>query len=309
MSIESTFAKVGKLLDKLCSRSRDLMMLLFATKRSRKHGSRSYQEPASNKGYSPYYILVFDGFIAFLSLFVSIHLRIGMDFLDYSPLYMLKNMFVFSLVASSVFSWIQTYQTIWRYTSIEDVVPVFISVILANALFFPLMMLMNQEDFLPYSVLVINVFVLSFMLITPRFLTKMFYNQKAKKQRYFDSISQRQEASDVVLVGNIDSIESFFREVISNDEVNFSFNPVGIVLINQTELGRTIKGIPILGELRDIKGIIKTLNKSGRFPRQIIISEKMISDSAKRFLVQFSQESGILVVHAMFQCTFNTVSE
>lgn len=312
MSIETTFAKFGKLLDKAYSNTKNIVRLLFSTSDSRRKRN-GYHNQQSTRGYSPYLILIFDSFVAFLSLFISIHLRIGMDFLDYSPMYILKNMFVFGLVSASVFSWIQTYQTFWRYTSVEDMVPIFISVILANALFFPLMMLMNQEDFLPYSILVINAFVLSFMLMVPRFLSRILYNQKIKKQKKFDAIIKRSETSseipDVLLIGNIDSAEAFFREVVSNEDVTFNFNPVGILLIDQMEIGRVIKGIPILGELRDISVIMRNLHKEGKFPRQIVITEKILSDNAKRFLIKFSQEHGILLMHAMFQCTFNTVSQ
>lgn len=312
MSIETTFAKFGKILDKAYSSIKSIVKLLFSTSNSRRKRDH-YHNQKLVRGYSPYFILIFDSFVAFLSLFISIHLRIGMDFLDYSPIYILKNMLVFGLVSASVFSWIQTYQTFWRYTSVEDMIPIFISVILANTLFFPLMMLMNQEDFLPYSVLIINAFVLSFMLLIPRFLSRILYNQKIKKQKRFDSILRRSETTsevpDVLLVGNIDSAEAFFREIVSNEDVTFNFNSVGILLIDQMEIGRVIKGIPILGELRDISLIMRNLNKEGIFPRQIVITEKMISDNAKRFLVKFAQEHGILVMHAMFQCTFNTVSQ
>ncbi len=312
MSIETAFAKFGKFLDKIYSNAKSIIMLLFSNSDLR-HKRSNYRNQQSMRGYSPYFILIFDSFVAFLSLFVSIHLRIGMDFLDYSPIYILKNMFVFALVSASVFSWIQTYQTFWRYTSVEDMIPIFISVILANALFFPLMMLMNQEDFLPYSVLIINAFVLSFMLMVPRFLSRILYNQKKKKQKRFDSILKKSETSseipDVLLIGNIGSAEAFFREVVSNEDVTFNFNPIGILLINQMEIGRVIKGIPILGELRDIGLIMRKLNKEGKFPRQIVITEKILSDNAKRFLLKFAQEHGILLMHVMFQCTFNTVSQ
>lgn len=313
MSIETTFAKFGKLLDRCCSSIKDVLGLLFPTSNSRQRNRYNHKEQHSARGYSPYLILIFDSLIAFLSLFISIHLRIGMDFLDYSPVYILKNMLVFGLVAASVFSWLQTYQMFWRYTTIEDMAPIFISVILANVIFFPLMMLMNQEDFLPYSVLTINVFVLSLLLMTPRFLCRISYNQKIKKQKKFDSVLRRNETysetPDVLLVGNIESAEAFFREVIVNDDVTFNFNPVGILLIDQIETGRTIKGSPILGELRDINRILRDLNKNGTFPRQIIITEKVLSDNEKRFLVKFSQDHGILLMHAMFQFTFSTVSE
>ena len=317
MSIESALSKFGKILDSAVSSIKKTIKVMFVNSsentKHRSFGTDHRAKHSSSSVTSPYAILIFDSFLAFLSIFISIHLRIGMDFLDYSPIYILKNMLVFGLVSSSIFLWLQTHQSFWRYTTIEDMTPIFLSVILSNLLFFPLMMLMNQEDFLPYSVLIINIFVLSFMLMIPRFLSRMIYNQKLNKIKRFDSVTKRTEQSsdipEVLIIGNSASVEAFFREVISNDDVSFNFDPVGILTLDQADIGRIIKGVPILGELRDINRIIKTLNKEGIFPRQIVISEKNLPENAKKFLVRYVQEHGLLLMHVMFQCTFNTVSE
>lgn len=317
MSIESALSKFGRFLDSTVSSIQKTIKVMFASHKEhnkrRSFGHHPRMKHPSSSMTSPYAILIFDTFLAFLAIFISIHLRIGMDFLDYSPIYILKNMLVFGLVSSSMFLWLQTHQSFWRYTTVEDMTPIFLSVILSNFLFFPLMMLMNQEDFLPYSVLIINIFVLSFMLMIPRFLSRMIYNQRISKIKRFDSITKRTEqASDVpevLLIGNSDSVEAFFREVISNDDVSFNFDPVGILTLDQADEGRIIKGVPILGELRDINKIIRTLNKDGVFPRQIVISEKNLPENAKKFLIRYVQDHGLLLMHVMFQCTFNTVSE
>ena len=311
MSIETMLSKVGKILDSMFFSLKKTFTSVFEWgENTNNQRSGQYRHTSTT---SPYFVLAFDAFLAFLSLFISIHLRIGMDFLDYSPSYILKNMLVFSLVSTSIFLWLQTYQAFWRYTTIEDMSPIFLSVILANLLFFPLMMLMNQGDFLPYSVLIINVFVLSICLMIPRFLCKMVYNQKLSKIQKFDAIvrnkSQTTYVPRVLLIGNVESVEAFSREVISNDDVSFNLAPIGILTLEQADIGRTIKGIPILGELRDIDKIMQTLAKEGVPPEQLVIAEKQLSDGAKKFIIRYAQKANILLLHAIFQFSFCKVAD
>lgn len=312
MSIESALSKFGKILDKVVLKTIGVITSILSARSSKRPDLRPRQ--ASNSAAFPYFVLIFDSFLAFLSIFISIHLRIGMDFLDYSPIYILKNMLVFGLVSSSIFLWLQTYQAFWRYTTIEDMMPIFLAVILSNLLFFPLMMLMNQGDFLPYSVLVINVFVLSIILMVPRFLSRMFYNQKLSKIRRFESITSRRgsrstEIPQVILIGSIPSVEAFSREVISNDDVSFNFDPVGVLTLEPADIGRTIKGVPILGELRDIQRVITSLNEEGVCPRQLFISEKQLPENAKKFLLRYAESHGLILMHVMFQYSVSLVSE
>ncbi|MDR1390923.1 MAG: hypothetical protein LBI95_00940 [Holosporales bacterium] len=318
MSIESTLSKFGKHLDILLLNIKritggTLSSLARANQSKRKSINSAKPGNHSSATRSPYLILVFDSFIAFLSILVSIHLRIGMDFSEYSQIYIFKNMFVFSLVSSSVFLWFQIYQSFWRYTAVEDLVSIFFSSTLSNIVFFPLMLLMNQENFFPYSLLIINTLVLSLMLILPRFLTKVLYDHRLKRTKKFDALEKRMgrlsNTSKVLLVGASASVESFFREVISNEDVIFDFDAVGILTLDQSDVGRIIKGIPILGELRNIHDILRTLSKEEVFPKQVVITEKFLSESAKKFLVKYTQEHGLLLLHAIFQCTLNAVEK
>lgn len=309
MSVEVTLSKIGKILDKTFLFIKENFVAIFYNVENA-NDQKHYKHFST---ISPYFVLAFDAFLAFLSLFISIHLRIGMNFLDYSPSYILKNMLVFTLISTSVFLWLQTYQTIWRYTTIEDMTPIFLSVILANMLFFPLMMLMNQGDFLPYSVLIINVFVLSISLILPRFLCRMIYNQKLSKIKKFDTIvqnsTQATHAPRVLIIGNIEAVEAFIREIISNEDVSFNLEPVGILTLEPADIGRIINGIPILGELRDVARVIQMLSKAEVSPEQLVIAEKQLSDNAKKFITRFAQKSNILLLHAIFQFSFCKVEE
>jgi FlaA1/EpsC-like NDP-sugar epimerase len=262
-----------------------------------------------------YFILLFDSFVSFLSIFISIHLRIGMDFLDYSQVYIIKNMLVFGLVCSSVFLWLQTHQSFWKYTSTNDIISLFLSVVLSNIIFWPLMILMNQEDFLPYSVLVINVFVLSFLIIIPRFVSCTLYNNRINVMKHNQDMNKTATTKvytppDVLLVGNSYSVEVFLRETVMNEDVNFQFEPVGVVSTSASEIGRTIRGVPIIGEVRYIGGLLKKIkNEKSVTPSQLIITDKNFPENMKRYLLKHAKEHNLVLMHVFHQYSFSAVTE
>lgn len=307
MSFESGLSKFGRALDKMQKKLITAITDVFFEKSGKT--SKKTQHGMNSR----YSIVLFDSFVAFLSIFVSIHLRIGMDFLDYSPLYIVKNMLVFGLVSSSVFLWFQTYQSFWRYTSVEDVAPIFLSVIISNIIFFPLMMLMNQEDFLPYSILIINMFVLSLMLFIPRFTARILYNNKMNQIKKIEALTRvhekHVEIPQILLVGSTESVDSFLREVSPDDDAQFNFDPVGVLSMDQEDVGRSIKGVPIVGSIRQINFVIKEFAKEGVFPKQLFITERTIPDNLKKFLISYGQDHGLLLMHVMHQYMVNTIVE
>jgi O-antigen biosynthesis protein WbqV len=309
MSVERKLSTVGRCIDSVVGKAvAGTKAILPGTR----HGERRGRGDTASVPQS-YAILIFDSFVAFLSIFISIHLRIGMDFLDYAPAYILKNMLVFGLVSSSVFTWMQIHQSFWQYTTIEDLCPISLAVILADILFLPLMLLMNREDFLPYSVLIINTFVLTLMLIIPRLLSKVLHNQRLKKTRKMQvrCAGQNAQAENpmVLLVGSKESAEVFLSEIVSNDDITFNFDPVGILTFDPLDVGRVIRGVSIVGELRDIHTVLRTVKADGIVPRQIVITDKSIPENAKKFLVKYVKDHGLLLIHVIHQCMFDTVAE
>jgi FlaA1/EpsC-like NDP-sugar epimerase len=302
MSIESKLSKIGRALDMWGGIIRERFFCVGRRKRDHtKH--RSDQIPWS--------IISLDASISFTTLFLTIYLRIGVDFLEYSPFYILKNMFVFGLVSVSTSLWLNVHQPFWKYTSIEDAIPVLLSVLLSNIIFFPLMMLMNQEDFLPYSVLVINAFVLAFTLLLPRFLSRILYNKRISKVRRFEMMAEEGGGSvagqQSLLVGSSKAIDVFLGEIFQDEEAGFNFQPVGILTVNPSEVGRTIRGIRILGEVRHLGSIMRELRMGNVYPKQILTIGKILPEQIKKFLVKHAEENGLILSHIVRQYSFSSL--
>ncbi len=299
MSLESKLSKIGKALDSFFS----VVCTLIQNLKKNVIKDDALHTTTTQS------VLIFDSFIAFLSFFISIHIKVGMEFIDYSPIYILKNMLVFGLVSASVFLWTHTYQSYWKYTSVADIIPVIFSVFLINILFFPMMILMNQDDALPYSVIIVNFFVLTIMLMIPRFMTKILYDNKINKIYKIKSIQNYINPDKALLVGTPASVDIFLRDVLSNEETQFNFDPVAILSLNQIDVGHSIKGIPVLGDIKHVKSVFRTLLRDKIMPKQIIITEHTLPEELKKILISHSQANNILLVHVIHRCTFNTMTK
>ncbi|MDP2194247.1 MAG: hypothetical protein Q8K36_06955, partial [Alphaproteobacteria bacterium] len=159
--------------------------------------------------YSTVFVMIHDGLMAFISLFVAIYLKVGDEFLDYSPGYLFKNLLVFMLISLSIFSWAKTYKTLWRFIAVEDLWPLSLAVVIANLVYLPAMHLLSIDEVLSKSILILNVFVMIILLSVPRFFARFFHDQAIVKLKETNAVY----TIPVLLVGDDDPTELFIREV------------------------------------------------------------------------------------------------
>ena len=290
MSIENVLTKIGQNLDKI------VFSIRCWANETYKFVKRLIRRDNFSSIAPHHLILISDSFLSFLSIFISIHLRIGMDLLDYSLFYILKHMLVFSLVSASVFLWFKTHLPFWKYMTIDDISPIFLAVIIANVLFFPLMMLMNSSDFLPYSSLVINVFVLCFFLIITRCICRAVNLYKNKPN--FPHAPKKPKA---LLVGDMQSVANFCQSISASGAEAFSFAPGGILLLEKEDTGRTISGITIIGRISDISTIIRARQSKEDAIRSIIMIGDEMRNDEKNFIKKVVSKYGIKINSARLQ--------
>lgn len=245
----------------------------------------------------PQAVLLFDIFLAFLSLFIAIYLRVGDEFLDYTPGFILKNMIVFMLTSLSVFIWMQTHRALWRYFSLEDCVPLTLSVILSSVLYFPLMILLAQQESLPKSVPFLNALVYIVLLCLPRFIYRSVYERHTVQKKRLLA----EQAVPVLLVGNGDAIELFIREVMHSPAL--SYQPVGVLSPNAKEKGRRIHTVPILGLSDNWEHFIRELRSLAKRPVQIIITDMDLPHEFLAAVANVSQRCSLPMMQMLPQFT------
>ncbi|RZI46593.1 nucleoside-diphosphate sugar epimerase/dehydratase [Candidatus Finniella inopinata] len=251
----------------------------------------------------PQTVLVFDTLMAFLSLFIALYLRVGDEFLDYSPQFILKNMVVFSLTAASIFCWMQTHRTLWRYITFEDMVPLALAALLANVLYFPLMILIAQQESMPRSVVVINSLVSIMLLGVPRFLYRLVQERHLQQNKRKDA----EAAVPVLLIGCSIHAESFIREAFHSP--NLPYDPIALITLDDEEIGRKIHGVPITGSLKELASVLNDLKIENRMPKQLIITHNQIEAKDRRFIAQTARLYGLTLMHLLHHFSLDVVEE
>jgi FlaA1/EpsC-like NDP-sugar epimerase len=130
------------------------------------------------------------------------------------------------------------YRGIWRYASTTDLRRIFLAVMLSAAVV-PLMFVMLRMDFvLPRSVLVINPLLLILLMGGSRFVYRLW-----KEQGLYGDFKLRGEP--VLVLGAGDAAASLAKDLVKNGD----WRLVGFLDDDIETHGRTLNGVPVLGEL------------------------------------------------------------
>lgn len=209
-------------------------------------------------------ILICDSLIASISLLISIQLRIGIDFFD-SYILLLNNIIVFGLVSASTFIWFKINNKLL-------INKLLLSIIASNIIFIPLMYFMDCNIELPFSLLIINIFVMSFILIGLKYIDYNLHNKLY-----------------TLLIGDSESILLFLK--LHEDRILDYFPDIRIINTNPYIDITTNSNIPVLGNINDISNILE-LNKVN----QVIITNNDLPDYDKNMLFNLSKQYKFIIV-------------
>ena len=218
-------------------------------------------------------ILICDSVIASISLFVSIQLRIGIDFFD-SYVVLLSNIVVFGLVSASTFIWFGT-----NNKSLNNINKLLLAIIVSNVTFIPLMYFMNCNIDIPFSILIINLFVMSCILIGLKYI---YYNLHCKVY--------------TLLIGNNESILLFLNS--HEGQIHNYLQNIRIINSNPyVELSIQNNNIPVIGNINEISNILQLNNIN-----QVIITDNNLSRYEKSILLNLSKQHHFILLQ---NCTYS----
>ena len=182
-------------------------------------------------------------------------------------------------------------------------IPLALATILTTILFYPLMLLMAQQESLPRSVPIINALVLIMLLGLPRFIYRSIHDQHLLQKRRANA----EALIPVLLIGNGDSTELFIREVLHSPSL--PYNPLALITFEKDEVGRQIHGVPILGTLDELDEIIESLDEEKHPPRQIIITESNLLKTQKQLVSKAAIAHGLTVMHMLQHFSMDVIDE
>lgn len=213
--------------------------------------------------------------VAGLSFIAALALRLGEGvFAAVSPELVLA-LIVFMAVCAVVFSYVGLYRGIWRYASLSDLEAILRAATFAILIFLPITFLITRLEEVPRTALVINWFVLVFLLGAPRILYRIF------KDRGFDHVLERHRdrRTPVLLVGAGDAAEVFIREMARDRHAPYKV--LGIVDEKGTRVGRRIHGVEVLGHIEALPQILERAKAADVTPQRLVVTKRLPRDDMK----------------------------
>lgn len=227
--------------------------------------------------------------MAAASFLLALYLRLGEEILVWPRDVVFKGLAIFTIVAAAVFLWLRLHRIIWRYASIGDLGRIVQAAVLTVVLFVACQFVYNRLADFPRSFLVIEIIVLTGLLAGPRFLYRLL------KDGEMATLFERNAHArvPVLLVGAGDGADLFIREMSRGRDA--PYRVVGIIDDRGGRVGRNIRGVPVLGDLRSLVSVTETLRERRQAPRRIVITRAQIDGAVVREISAIADTLGLSV--------------
>ena len=247
----------------------------------------------SHRGVRSYIRLAVDLTWVALTAFVAVLIRD--NFIPYAP--RLQAIVPYALVSvvvgAIVFPVARLNRTLWRYTSLVDVLHIMaaVTVVLLVALFASFHF--NRLENIARSLPVIQWLLLVAAMVGTRVAVRLL-GERAGRRRSLSAPSSTSKAH-VLIVGVNDLTELYLRSV-----AEFAPNDISIVgiLARERELhGRFMRMLKILGPPEEVQEVVAQLDVHGVTVERIVVMQplKKLSDGARKALLAVEDSSAIKV--------------
>ncbi|WP_161140089.1 nucleoside-diphosphate sugar epimerase/dehydratase [Propylenella binzhouense] len=210
---------------------------------------------------------IHDIIAAGFSIALALLLRYGWQNLP-PPSQIVTVVAVFAAIAAVAFWFFRLGRGIWRFASLTDLRNIVLASTVTVVAFLILMFLVNRLAYVPRSVPLIAWFILIVMLATPRIFHRLL------KDGGIGALLQVQEALQprqrVLIVASAGQADRVIRRFGLEQSPHYRL--VGVVDFRRRSKGRTVRGVPILGDVAEIDGILATLARQGLRPDAMIIT-------------------------------------
>jgi FlaA1/EpsC-like NDP-sugar epimerase len=197
------------------------------------------------KFYKTYLVIIYDLVIIFLSQVLAFILL--NESIEAASLNILCQTSFLQLLILLFFG---SYRGMWRYSSVKDLANLSTAVLISNtvlAIFFEYILPVEQYGH-KVSFFIMNSFIMIVFLGAGRFSYRMI------RELYFsrkDSLAKK----SLIIIGAGNAGEQLAREIFKNQSLKY--NIIGFVDDNPAKIGKTILGLPILGEINNLESLAK----------------------------------------------------
>jgi O-antigen biosynthesis protein WbqV len=232
--------------------------------------------------------LLHDTAMAAISFPLALYLRLGTAAFPFQTAsYLWPATVIFTIVAAVVFVASGFYRGVWRYASMRDMIAIARAVVIILVAFVPVLFLYNRLYGLPRSSLVINGFLLVFLLGAPRFAYRIL------KDGGLAHLLERSHGgrANVLLIGADDAAELFLRDM--GRGATAPYHVVGLLDPSGQRVGLRIQGVPVAGSLEDAASIIDRLTAKGMAPQRLIVTDDSLDGEVIARLLDLAESKGL----------------
>jgi FlaA1/EpsC-like NDP-sugar epimerase len=192
------------------------------------------------------------------------------------------------------FYFFDLYRGMWRYTSITDLFNIIKASTTSSLLLLAFLLLRYHFVGYPRSVFLIDWCLTILSIAGFRFAVRLYFerqNEEHERENLFRSIffpgkKKIHGTSNLLIIGAGDGGEKIFREIRDNSRL--LYNVVGFLDDNPSKHGKKIHGIPILGNIREIKNAAAKVKAV-----EALIAIPSASSKQMRRIVDLCDKSGI----------------
>ncbi len=240
--------------------------------------------------------------MAGLSYVLAMYLRLGATNykLDYALLF--EGAIAMTAISAVVFWMSGLYRGVWRYASMDDLMAITRASSVTILAFLVVMFAWSRMDAVPRSVPFINWLVLMALLGGPRFLYRFW-----KDRRIDLSLPSNSAQIPVLLIGASDGADQFLRGL--RQSANSPYAVIGILAEQPERVGRTIRGVDVIGTVADLEDVFLRLKKAHRAPRRLILTKEEIKGAPVRNLLERAASLGLTLARVPRATDFQTADQ
>jgi O-antigen biosynthesis protein WbqV len=198
----------------------------------------------------------------------------------------------YALVCAVVFPAFGLHRGIWRYTAVRDIWRVFLAVAIANLLTLAALFLENRAEEFPRSIPVIATLLTTAALCFGRVLATVLASGVHPLRWGWEDRSR--PAS--VIVGDPEMVSEYLTG--TRAKLARAAPVAGMVTLGPARNGRTVRGVPLLGDIRNLAAILKAVAaRDGKAP-QVVVADPRPSRAVLDTVVTAAGEAGSTIARA-----------
>jgi O-antigen biosynthesis protein WbqV len=199
---------------------------------------------------------------------------------------------IFGLACFLIWTITRANKAIWRFMSSDDVRSLFVAVVLASFLTPVILFLFfDRAIHFPRSAPFLAGIFFFGMLILSRALVLFYHNGDIRA--LFRAAEHGKPPA--ILIGSIKTLHDYLRSE-SKKENGHAYNIRGLIDIEGDHEGRSLRGIPIIGDLSDIGSVVENIHRSTGDKPTLILVETNTNRRKASDLVKLASNLGTPLV-------------